>query len=139
MSQLGNALKSLRSKRTQQAVADACGLTTRTLQRAESGLGGVALATVLTLAGEYKVTRPELAGLLVAWLQLELGANFELLDVKPKGKTVRSTDDEQFLEVYRKVPSKLQRELRRAAEREEVLKSIGPLNDLYDRLKKEAP
>jgi transcriptional regulator with XRE-family HTH domain len=134
MSQLANSLKNLRGTQSQQAVADATGLNSRTLQRAESGEGSVSLDTLRDLAAHYKLTRPEYAALLVAWLQLELGTDFDSLDIKPRGKAVALTDDEQFLASYKQVPAKLQRELRRAVQREEVLKSLAPLNDLYDRL-----
>jgi hypothetical protein len=73
---------------------------------------------------------------------MELGEEFNLLDIRTKTNAGKQsdtlTDTSQLVAAYRQIPAKLQRELLRAAQREEVLRSIGPLNDLYDSLKKES-
>jgi transcriptional regulator with XRE-family HTH domain len=141
MSELGNAFKNLRGAASQASVAAACGLNVRTIQRAESG-GDVRLDTLRALAKHFHLAKADLAALIISWLRMELGEEFNLLDIRTKTNAGKQsdtlTDTSQLVAAYRQIPAKLQRELLRAAQREEVLRSIGPLNDLYDSLKKES-
>lgn len=139
MSELGNTLKSLRGKATQQLIADKTGITARTIQRVEKG-ERLQLATLRKLAQYFRLNRSEWAHLLIAWLRLELSEDFDLLAVAARhlntdGKTAFLSDSEKFVELYRSIPAKHQRQLALAMEREEVLKSIAPLNDLFDSLR----
>jgi transcriptional regulator with XRE-family HTH domain len=138
MSELGNLLKSLRGNESQREVAIGSELSIRTVQRAEDG-DEIQLATVVALSHYFNLTRAELAALLVAWIKLQLGEYMCLVELRAKvaGKAPAITEADRFFEMFRKIPLRYQRELMRAASREQVLRSIVPLNELYDSLKKE--
>lgn len=135
MSELGNILRQQRGPRSQKEIAKGADLGERTVIRAESG-EKTSLETVRALSRYYGLTRAEHAALIVAWLRLELGDEFALLNIRSAvpGK-VKLTDADKFIETFRSVPRHLQRELSRALEHGEVLAAIAPLNDLVERLK----
>jgi transcriptional regulator with XRE-family HTH domain len=139
MSELGNVLKALRGAESQASVAKATGLSLRTVNRAEAGKGTVDLATLRALAKYFQVSRSQFSRLLVSYLRLHLGADFECIEVRPRGSGPNPTQDteEKFMASFRAVPARLQRELVRAIKRKEVLRSLEPINDLYDKLELE--
>lgn len=135
--ELGNTLRSLRGAKSQKAVAEAVGINTRTLIRAESGKGA-SLETVRKLSQYYKLRQPEHAALIVAYLRYELGDDFNLLVIRSRtGKAAPVTQADKFIEQFRNVPANLQRELTRALKHNEVLSSIAHLNDLAEKLSKQ--
>ena len=139
MSEFGNIIKHLRGAQSQQQLAHATGLSSRTIQRAENGRD-VRLGTLRTLSKYFKLDKAEHASLILAWLRLELRGDFPLFDIRihdtrNKGKGRAPTDTEQFLETFRSVPARYQKELMLAAEREEVLRTLPAINELWDRLK----
>jgi hypothetical protein len=135
MSELGNTMRLLRGETSQRFVSNATNLNLRTIQRLENG-EQVSLSTVQTLSRHYEVSQVEYAKILTEYIRLELGSDSDLLDIRIRGvKNQPKTEAEKFLEVFRQVPKKYQDELIRAAQREEVLRSIAPLNALYDSLK----
>jgi hypothetical protein len=129
-------LKALRGKASQASVAEATGLNTRTLVRAESG-EIVALSTLRILRNHFKLDDAVYAELLTAWVKLELGEDAAHLAIKPRphGKKKTQSAEHAFLETFIKLPGKYQEQLRLAIKRKEVLASLVPLNKLYSDLK----
>jgi transcriptional regulator with XRE-family HTH domain len=138
MSELGNTLKKLRGKTTQAELAKACGLSSRTVGRAESGYE-IYLDTLRVIAQHYKLSEPEWADLLVQWIRLQLGDEVGHVVVasryKHKSKSPQEAELDRFMDRFRALPEKYQRELALAVQREEVLRSIVPINELVSRLK----
>jgi DNA-binding XRE family transcriptional regulator len=137
MSELGNLLKNLRGKRSQASLAEACGLSNRTIVRAESG-SDVALSTVRAVAKHFKVKDPEYAALLRAWINLQLGEDVKHLVIESAHKDGAKKSkyrEERFWAKFRELPAQYQEQLTLAMERKEVLRSLVPINDLWYNLK----
>jgi hypothetical protein len=140
MSELGNLIKNLRGKKSQATIASGAGLNSRTLVRAENGQD-VALSTVRALRKYFKLSDADYSELLKAWVNLQLGEDRKFVHVESrhgeKATAVAvSAAQKRFIEQLRDLPTKYQEQLTMALERREVLKSLIPLNDLYDKLKK---
>lgn len=136
MSELGNLIRNLRGKRTQAAVAKGSGLNTRTLVRAENG-DEVALTTIRTLRSYFKLNDSDYAELLKAWISLQLGDDRKHVNVtspySAKGAQ-RRAPEKQFLDEFRNLPGKYQKQLSLALKRREVLNALLPINDMYEKL-----
>jgi hypothetical protein len=133
---LAQSLRTLRGQKSQTAVAVACKLALRTVQRAEYG-EEITLVSLKVLADYYNVTKATYAQLLLGWLKTVLRDDFELFTIKSRvgdGTDMTMDDATKLVQLYRSISPKYQRELLRAAQREQVLRSIVPLNQFYDEM-----
>jgi len=136
MSELGNIIRHLRGDDSQETLGQRIGLNSRTIQRAENG-AGLKLGTLRQISKHFKLDKTEHAALLLAWLRVEWrDEEIKLFDIrirKANGQPDMLSDADKFLETFRSVPARYQKELMRAAERKEVLRAIGPINELWEK------
>ena len=141
MSELGNKIKNLRAGQPQTDFAKRSGLSLRTICKLEAG-ESVRLETIRQIAKALKLSEAGTLDLLVSWLKLEVGEDFQKLQVGVKEQPL-AVRDEEFLPariqmLVADTPRKFQEQLHLALQRPEVLRCLPALNDLYDSVKQRA-
>jgi transcriptional regulator with XRE-family HTH domain len=139
MSELGNRIRSLREDLSQPAFARKVGLSLRTICKLEAG-EPASLRTIERIARSSRLSEGERLNLIVAWLKLELGEDFQKLSVEIKDhKSVSLKDEHQLAAkiqvLISDIPRKQQEQVCLALQRPEVLGCLATLNALYDSLK----
>lgn len=141
MSELANKIKTLRASQPQIEFAKRAGLSLRTICKLEAG-ELVRLETIRQIAKALRLSEAIKLDLLVSWLKLEVGEDFQKLQVGIKEQPL-AVRDEEFLPariqmLIADTPRKYQEQLHLALQRPEVLRCLPALNALYDSLKQGA-
>ena len=138
MSELGNKIKLLRAKQAQVQFAEKAGISLRTVCKLEAG-EPVSLETVQQISRSLRLPEPERLELIVSWLKIQIGDDFNKLIVQVKDQPSAFRDSDQLLGsiqlLLSDTPRKLQEQIHVMLQRPEILPCLKILNDLYDSLK----
>ena len=135
---IGARAKSLReaADKTQQWLVNRSGLSLSTIHRIEnSDYDKLELDTIHALAKALDISKTELAEWLITWIAWQLGDNFKLLHIAPKGDSqIREEDTDTFSKLhaaFERLPSeKLKKQLMRVAQEPQVLAVTSAVFDL---------
>ena len=139
MSELGNKVKLIRGDLSQADFAKKTGLGLRTINKLEAG-EPVRLDTVNQIAAAFALPDADRLNLVISWIKLEIGDDFQKLTIEPKNSSLTMKDAETLLGKIqvrvRDVPRKYQELILLTVQRPEILRCLENLNDLYDSIKK---
>lgn len=138
VSHLGDRLRSLREGRklAQEELAEVAGIARTTISAVERGKP-IRFDTLRRITGPLKPTQAEWLAVVIDWIRLEIGRDFEHLTIS--AELSRRSDYKEIgaglARLIETQPPTIQAELQKLLQRPELLALLRPLNAAYERIK----